>query len=273
MARRRRGGNRSPCSRHDSATAIARGNFWKRPLAAPCCRGFSVSRPIAPCPIVQRGRDLVSADLRADFDLIRKAFAEYDQGHDEAARQTLQSVGLQSPYLDWKLLLRGLLAWSANDDGRALENWQRLDPERLPARLAAPFRSSLEPAYRNALPPEEAKRVARRADQIGHPMLHGLRELQKLLGTPETLPRALNQVPSLLGMLKMSFPHLVPKLGNCFYWLIVQGGQPNDLDRYEKLFGRPPDDPEFFRLRRRSDGNVQQSRRSPSILEGICRLD
>src|SRR5262245_19429054 len=86
------------------------------------------------------GRPLLPADLQPQFDLVCRAFAEYETGRDDSARETLNGIGLTSPFLDWKLLLRGLIAWSANDTPRALENWSRLSPDRLPARMAAPFR-------------------------------------------------------------------------------------------------------------------------------------
>src|SRR5262249_20581580 len=80
----------------------------------------------------QRGLHLISEDHRHAVEHIRQAFEHYEKGNDAAARELLQGIGLQSPLLEWKVLLRGLLAYSTNDDQRALENWSRLDPERLP---------------------------------------------------------------------------------------------------------------------------------------------
>src|SRR5919197_1569437 len=97
------------------------------------------------------------------FDAVLTAFQEYEAGHDEAARGALQQVGLGSPFLEWKVLLRGLLAYSAGDDARAVENWQRLAPDRLPARLAAPLRAALDPAFLHGQPPDAQTRLRRRA--------------------------------------------------------------------------------------------------------------
>ena len=55
-----------------------------------------------------------------------QAFAQVQAGQDEAARETLQPIGLRSPFLEWKVLLRGLIAYYQSDDVRALDNWQRL---------------------------------------------------------------------------------------------------------------------------------------------------
>jgi tetratricopeptide (TPR) repeat protein len=197
----------------------------------------------------QKGREQLADDLRAGFDAVVSGFAHHEKGDDEAARQALQAIGLQSPFLEWKLLLRGLIAYSSGDDTRAAENWQRLDAERLPAQLAAPFRYLTDSAYRNRVASEAVERLARRADAVAHPMLAPLRELQRALASPEGLPRALKLAEPLVGLMRVNFPHLMPKLASCFYWLIVQGGQPEDLARYERLFGAPADDPHFHRLK------------------------
>ena len=196
----------------------------------------------------RNGKLKLSADLHEGFDAVIKAFLHYERGETEAGKQALQSIGLQSPYLDWKLLVRGLMSHAVEDDARALENWQRLDPERLPAKLAEPFRYQLDANYRNSLPAKRAGIIAKRADTNSHPILGQLRDIQRLLGSAEQLPDALRQVPSLVGLMKLSMPQHLPKLANCFYWLIVLGGDPQDLDRYKSIFGPHPDDKHFNRL-------------------------
>ena len=47
-----------------------------------------------------------------------------------------------------------MTAYYQNDDARALDNWQRLDPKRVPARLAAPLRAVIDPAFRAAQSPQ-----------------------------------------------------------------------------------------------------------------------
>lgn len=207
--------------------------------------GFLVDRALRD---PKNGKALLPPDLHAGFDAIIMAFAQYERGDDEGARNSLQAIGMQSPILDWKLLLRGLIAYSTSDDARMLENWQRLDATRLPAQIAAPLRFQLDPAYRSTLPPDQAKRIADRADRVALPMLASLRKVQRLLSSPETLPEALRQVRSQIGMLKMNAPQLLPKLANCFYWLIIMGGHPDDMEEYEGIFGKPADDPSFCRM-------------------------
>src|SRR5207248_7846116 len=122
------------------------------------------------------GRGLLPSALHADFDQVLLAFGHLEAGRDEEARAALQAIGLRSPFLEWKLLLRGLQAYYLKDDARALENWQRLDPERLPARLAAPYRAQIDAAFRNAQPPETQAALQRQLDRLqGSPLQAQLR--------------------------------------------------------------------------------------------------
>src|SRR5262245_38057851 len=100
----------------------------------------------------KQGRSALPPEWRGGFDAIAVAFSHYELGQNNAAREALTTIGLTSPFLDWKLLLRGLIAYAAGDDGRALGNWTRLDQQRLPAQLAAPLRAALDPAFRAAQP-------------------------------------------------------------------------------------------------------------------------
>ncbi len=196
----------------------------------------------------EAGRDALPPELQVDFDRILLAFAQVDSGQDEAARVTLQGVGLRSPFLEWKLLLRGLQAYWQNEDERAIENWQRLNPERLPARLAAPFRFRIDAAFRGAQPPAMQAMLQNQIDRLqGSPLLSQLRNLQAMLAHKGRMAAALRQAESLLPMLRREAPQLVPRLAACFYWQILETG-PDDMLRYQRVFGRPPDDPHFHRL-------------------------
>lgn len=201
------------------------------------------------------GRAALPPPQQADFDRIVLAFQQIESGQDETARQTLQGIGLRSPFLEWKLLLRGLQAYWQNDDERALENWQRLTPERLPARLAAPFRFRIDSAFRAAQTPATQTTLQKQIDGLqGSTLLPQLRTLQATLarshverGYQRGMATALRQAEALLPALRQEAPRLVPRLATCFYWHILETG-PDDLLRYQRVFGPPPDDPHFYRL-------------------------
>jgi tetratricopeptide (TPR) repeat protein len=195
------------------------------------------------------GRDALPEALRPQFDLTAQAFAQAEAGHDEQARAALQGIGLQSPFLEWKLLLRGLLAYYQHDDPRAIENWQRLNPQRLPARLAAPLRFQIDRAFRAAQPAETQNALKQQTDRLQGPgLVPTLRTLQRSIADERHLPQAFRQAEQVLPALRAEAPHLVGRLANCFYWAVVNHGQPEDLGRYRRVFGAPPDDPELARL-------------------------
>ena len=143
-----------------------------------------------------------------DFDRTRLAFEQVERGEDEPARETLQGIGLRSPFLEWKLLLRGLQAYYLKDDARALENWQRLNPARLPARLAAPFRCRFDAAYRAAQPAAVQGLLQTQFDQMqGTRTRRKLRELRPALANRESMAPAFRQVEGLLPQLRRTPPN------------------------------------------------------------------
>jgi tetratricopeptide (TPR) repeat protein len=195
------------------------------------------------------GRDALPEPLRPQFDLVLQAFAQAEAGQDEQARATLQGIGLQSPFLEWKVLLRGLLAYHQKDDPRALENWQRLNPQRLPARVAAPLRFLIDAAFRTAQPPETQNALQQQADRLqGSALVPALRAIQRAMAHERQLPQAFRQAEQLLPALRGEAAQLIPRLANCFYWAVISHGQPEDLPRYQRVFGAPADDPELARM-------------------------
>jgi len=194
------------------------------------------------------GRDALPEEWRAGFDAVRAAFEHSAAGRDDAAREHLQTIGLGSPFVEWKLLLRGLLAYYAGDDGRALDNWSRLAPNRLPARLIAPLRFAIDPAFRAAQPPKAHADLVRRSDRLHGGLLPGLRSLQASLSGPYDLAKAFRQAETVLPTLRRDKPDAAPRLAEAFRTAIVAAGRPEDLANYGHLFGAPPDDPKFERL-------------------------
>jgi len=202
----------------------------------------------AAVPKQSAGRALLPPALQPEFDRVLQAFREVEAGQDEQARTTLQTIGLRSPFLEWKLLLRGLQAYYQHDDPRALENWQRLDAERLPARLAAPFRCQIDPAFRAAQAPATQAALNKQVERLQNSTLvQQLRLLRTATANKSGLPAAFRQLDTLLPAVRQQAPHLVPRLARFFYWAMIKTG-PDDILRYRRVFGAPPDDPNFHRL-------------------------
>jgi tetratricopeptide (TPR) repeat protein len=196
-----------------------------------------------------RGHVLLPAELHPHRDLLRRVFTELHAGQDDKVLESLQGIGLASPYLEWKVFVRGLLAYYQEDDARALDNWQRLSSERLPFRLAAPFRASLDPRYRKAQPAETQRALLSQLERLqGGGSASNVRALQKPLADGHHLAQAFRQVESVLPALRAEAPHLVPRLAACFFWAIIDHGFPEDAKRYQRVFGTPPEDPQLWRL-------------------------
>lgn len=206
-----------------------------------------------------RSKSALPADLHPQFDAILRGFEEYQKGNDEAARTALEAIGFRSPFLDWKLLIRGLIAYTASDDSRAVENFQRLGPDRLPARLAAPIRLTIDPAFRATLPPPSLANLDAQASSFtSDALLSKLRDIRKDLGRDKPLASAFRHAEDVVPKLAKCAPHLVPQLANVFYQTIMHHGEPSDMQRYRRLFGSPKDDPWFHRL----EGTILESARA-----------
>ncbi|MSQ97180.1 MAG: hypothetical protein EXR98_21875 [Gemmataceae bacterium] len=187
-------------------------------------------------------------DLHGPFELILQAFAHYEANRDEEARTALQGIGLQSPFLEWKVFLRGLLAYYTKDDSRALENWQRLDATRLPHRLTAPMRAGIDPGFLHAQPDAVQQTLrGKLMQQQGASFAPALGELREML-YDERLAPAFRKAEAVVPILKREFPDLLPRFAHCFWWAIIDHGEPADIDRYLRLFDAPADDPDIQRL-------------------------
>ena len=194
------------------------------------------------------GKNALPVELHTGFDQIVQAFAHYEAGRDEDARAALQSIGLQSPFLEWKLLLRGLIAYQAKDDVRAIENWQRLDPHRLPSRLAGPLRAAIDPAFLRAQPAAVQQALKTKLmQQQGIGVAAPLRELRDLL-TKNNLAPAFRKAETIVAPLRQEHPDLARRLAQCFFWSIIERGQPEDVERHARVFGATADDPHRHRL-------------------------
>jgi tetratricopeptide (TPR) repeat protein len=195
------------------------------------------------------GHQQLPEALRGQLEVILNAFAQVERGQDDAARTTLQGVGLQSPFLEWKVFLRGMQAYYQKDDARALENWQRLSEKRLPARLAAPLRFLIDADFRRVQPPATQAVLQRQADRLlSSGLIPSLRAIQAALANEEQLPQAFRLADQVVGALRREAPEQVARLAACFYWAIVHHGQKEDLGRYKRVFGAPADDQQLSRL-------------------------
>ncbi len=182
-------------------------------------------------------------------DAVLAGFRAYESGNDEAARTALAAIPLGSPFLEWKVLLRGLIAYTNGDDARALENWGRLSDDRLPARLAAPLRAKLDPNFRPGQSHEQTNALLHRAELlVDTPLAIAIAALRNELRRGHALVAAFRHAESIAVRCKHDEPVLFRRIARLFYRAILDHGEPSDISRYRKVFGQPPDDPEFLKL-------------------------
>ncbi len=200
--------------------------------------------------LVRRNRpEPVPEDYRVGLHAILNAFKQYEAGQDEAAKATLQVIGLQSPFLEWKLTLRGLMAYTANDDARAIENWQRLSPTRMPSKFIVSLHASIDPSQRTGHTADDQKRLTKASDQLSNnPLIKLLKELQSYLGRETSMTSVWRVVRQILPMLKTTYPDLATRLAACMYVAVLNHGQPKDAQTLVSIFGTYADDPHMHRL-------------------------
>ncbi len=229
--------------------AQARELFASLPAGVP---GTAVAGILVDAALIKGppGKAELSADLHAGFDQILQAFDHSAKERDDDARAALQPIGLQSPFLEWKVFLRGLLAYYAGDDAKALENWQRLEPKRTPWRLSAPLRSQIDPVFREAQS-SDTQQSLRKAFQRsqGNTLTASLEEIHRCLNDKKKLSAGFRLAKQVAPVLQRDYPKLLPRLAYCFFWAVVDKGVPDHLDLFADVFGSAPDDsPDMHRL-------------------------
>jgi len=186
---------------------------------------------------------------RPQADAVHAGFEAYRNGDESKLAECLQPIGLTSPFVDWKLLLRGLAAWSNGDDARAVENFKRLNSERLPARSVFGIRASIDGAFRESLDPTQQTRAANMASHLLNDRSGpALRRVQAALGQRKGLSKAFDVAASVLTELGPIADELKPRLAAVMYDAIHRQGERSDLGRFQKVFGKPANDPDFHRL-------------------------
>gem|GEM_PF-3096737 len=197
----------------------------------------------------EQNASLLPEELRETYRNFQKAFSCYELGNDEGARELLGTIGMASPFLDWKMMLRGIMAYTQNENDRALENWQRLNEKRLPFRLIIGLRSTIDTAFRDTLPKDELPRLEKRNESLGisSPKAN-LEKLRGLLAGDDSVSKALVLVEKIAPNLKQNHPLLIPRLADVIYDAILKHGQPQDMQKHLKIFGPMADDPKFYRL-------------------------
>jgi tetratricopeptide (TPR) repeat protein len=197
------------------------------------------------------GKRMLSEEYHTGFDAVIQAYDLARQGRDDEARSAIQPIGLQSPFLEWKVFLRGLLAWYAGEDQRAVETWSRLQPHRLPWRLAAPLRLEIDAEFRQTQSAAAQSALRKAADRaVGSPDLELIRHLQAALAKPKgkKYDEVFRVCEELKKLWHKTHPDRIERLRRTVAGDIMQNGGPAELHALAKRFDADPFGPELFRL-------------------------
>ena len=82
------------------------------------------------------GREQLSDALKLECTSVMESLESVSDGNFALANDRLKNVARSSPYADWRLFVRGLCGFYEKDFETAKQNWQRLDANRRPARIA-----------------------------------------------------------------------------------------------------------------------------------------
>jgi hypothetical protein len=89
-------------------------------------------------------------ELAQQVSVVREALENATQSRGEEAIKSISVIPRGSPLSEWRLFIRGLVDWLADNTEAASEAWKRLDSERRPGRIATAMmialRSDLEQA-------------------------------------------------------------------------------------------------------------------------------
>ncbi len=125
-----------------------------------------------------------STTMARTAEAVRAALASAETGDYERAVELVADISRDSPFCDWKLLVRGLCAYYSKDDSRRIANWSRLAPDR-PARQIADTLWLLTDLKRYSEAPGAVLASFHRLTRALTPSLADLRQLQRKLQDSE----------------------------------------------------------------------------------------
>ena len=109
-----------------------------------------------------------------DVSRVREALQAVEKGQDETAVELLNTIPRTSPAADWKLFVRGLIAFYQNDSERVSANWQRLSPARAPGHLAQTLMVASKSPYATSPVSEAVSQSVRKLERTsGRDVLFG----------------------------------------------------------------------------------------------------
>jgi hypothetical protein len=179
---------------------------------------------------------------------VRAALEAVAAGDDDRALEALREISRGSPFADWKLFVRGLIAYYRQEPQEMSANWGRLDPHRAAARIAAPLKLLAIPSAAGAPPAVKTRAELLERQLSGSSGLTDLRQIQAYIASGEW-QRALALLPRVREPLRQCDPKLLVRLTQVFYAKAVRDGSLGLLDVLSHRTDPLPLDPHWHRAR------------------------
>lgn len=151
------------------------------------------------------------AELLESVELVKQAIARIEAG-DEEPLAGLKEIPRSSPLADWRLFLRGFVSHAKNETEEAQSAWERLDPQRIPARMARGLMAQRKPELLKDADYHTRSFVAGVEKLVqGTSTLHVLRMVQAAVARNEWT-EALNLVSRQRLMLRAADPEILQRV-------------------------------------------------------------
>ena len=184
--------------------------------------------------------------IREEALLVRAALEAMESGRDDEALEKLQPIGRSSPLSDWRLFVRGLAAYYRGDDEAMRASWDRLEPGRHAARIAAQLRTVAEARRDDAAGLRTAAFLKVEKAVLGEAVLGDLLELERLVAAAKWKETAavLRRLRSGLNRVD---PELWRRVSSFVYRAIVFRADERQLRQLQPYLEPPPLDPHWHR--------------------------
>ncbi len=190
------------------------------------------------------------AELNAQADIIRAALDDVERGEDTAAVERLAGIPRKSPFAEWRLFVRGLVAHYADDAERVDANWSRLDPQRPASRIANQLQVFSGRRKAAAECPGDMAMGQRRLEYAvsGSPMVERLERIRDCFQSGR-IDQACKEFRTVRQRFGQSHKRLLERLSDVMWKRLVAQRDERGLRQLTRAVSGPPLDPHWHRAR------------------------
>lgn len=187
-----------------------------------------------------------SSDSKQMARAVRDALQAVESADAARAQELLAPIGRESPFMEWKLFVRGLLGFYDGDEDRMQANWSRLSEGRAPRTIADTIRVAFCQARRAEVSAAVVQNAAQLHNTCEPPTLAALRNLATRFADPNW--RALHaEFQSFARQHAETEPELVSRVRTILIEDVIDARGFEELAAIKRSFPAPPLDPHWHR--------------------------